>query len=145
MKARSKKGIIATTGLIAIIAFSFFAVSDANQIVSFYYSKMPPMSKCGTLPSAEPSFLASQLTQIEGNPVFTQIENGSSYLYATNSQMVELYFNGTQFNILQVAFVHLDSTRSEDIIYVQVFQNGTETFSHQNINVGCFEPGGSRG
>ena len=145
MNPRSKSGIIVISGLIAIITVSFFIATQGNEIATFYYSITPPMSKCGTLPSVEPSYLASQLEQIKGNSRFIQLENGSLFQYATNSQMIEQYYNGSQFSILQVAFVHLTTTSSEDVIYVQMFQNGTVTSNLQHVNVGCFEPGGSRG
>jgi len=146
LQSKSRRGIIAVTTLLVIAAASsILLVTQSAQLSTWYNSVTPPMSKCGLLPHSEPSYLSTQLFQVKNNAKFIGLENGSNFQYSADSEMVDKYYNGTSFSVLQISFVHLISNSREDIIYAQVFQNGTETFSLQNYPVVCFEPGGSRG
>ncbi|MCL4518506.1 MAG: hypothetical protein M1587_04840 [Thaumarchaeota archaeon] len=145
MKAKEKEGLIALSSAAVILAIvSILLASQSSQIVTWYYSVTPPMKNCGMLPHDEPNYLSSQLDQIKTDPTFERLENGSLFQYSTNSQMVEKYYNGAEISILEINFVHLISNSKESVIYVQLFQNGTETFRLQSFNVVCLEPGGSR-
>ncbi|MDG6995925.1 MAG: hypothetical protein JRN52_08380 [Nitrososphaerota archaeon] len=146
MKTGSNRGIVALTGAAAtVVIISMLLIVQWTQIASWYYSMTPPMKNCGEVPHSEPAYLSSRLSQIRTDPQFIQLENGTKFQYSANSQMVEKYYNGTSVSIAQISFVHLISNSREDIIYVQIFQNGTETFRFQDYNVRCTVVPGTKG
>ena len=58
MNTRRKRGIVALTGVAAIVViFSLLLVVQSTQIATWYYSMTPPMKNCGEVPHSEPAYL----------------------------------------------------------------------------------------